>query len=394
MRRWIVGLLSGVSAAATAAPEETLRSVPQAVTAISREDLDSLPVGRTLEDLAKVCPARTIPTISPGPIVDGIPTRPGPSIGCAQPDDIRMIEIYKQHNVARAEYGSRPLVWDPLLARGAAAYAGQLTTLGRVHAPREGRRDIRENLLQSLRGQRSPTQMVGVWISERQYFKPGVFPDVSTTGDWSRVGHYTQMIWPTTTAIGCAIHSDAKYDWTVCRYSPPGNRDGTMVNARNQVIAGGGDVAPETSTTVPRIRLDWPRIREGGGMTQIDPPAPPPPPPPTARDPAPEGDEARHPLNTFFNEAFERHAEAVHCDDRAAAEAEMAKMRYAIDELKKRKKAAKKAGRFSTVKPDDVQKQIDELERKLRLAEERRPKGSCPVPPLPPLPPRDSTERG
>ena len=381
MMRWIVALLSGVSAAATAAPTETLSSVPHSVTAISREQLDNLPVGRRLEDLAKVCPAQTIPTVSPSPIVDGIATRPGASIGCFRPDDIRMIEIYKQHNVARAEYGSRPLVWDPLLAEGAASYARQLTTLGRVHAPRDGRKNIRENLLQSLRGQRSPTQMVGVWTAERQYFKPGVFPDVSTTGDWSKVGHYTQMIWPTTTTIGCAIHSDTKYDWTVCRYSPPGNRDGTMVNASNQVIAGGGDIAPETSTTTPRVTLDWPRIKEGGGMTQIDPP--PPPPPPTARDPAPEGDEARHPLNTYFNEAFDRHAQAVNCD-KAAAEAEMAKMRYAIDELKKRKKAAKKAGRFSAVKPDDVQKQIDEAERKLRLAEQRQAEGRCPA----------STERG
>jgi hypothetical protein len=384
MRLWIVGLLCGASAAAHAAPEARLQSVPQAVTAVSREELDKLPVGRRLDDLIKACPAQTIPTISTSPIVDGIPTRPGPSIGCFRPDDIRMIEIYQQHNVARAEYGSGPLVWDPMLAQGAAAYARQLTTLGRVHAPRECRRDIRENLLQSLRGQRSPAQMVGVWTAERQYFKPGIFPDVSTTGDWSRVGHYTQMIWPTTTRLGCAIYSDARYDWTVCRYSPPGNRDGTMVHARNPVIAGGGDVAPETSTTMPRITLDWPRIKMGGGMTQIDPPAPPPPPPPTARDPAPEGDEARHPLRTYFNEAFDRHADAVCNGDKAAGEAELAKMRYALDELKKRLKAAKKAGRFSAIKPDDVQKQIDELQQKLRTAEIRQAEGRCPA----------STERG
>lgn len=384
MVRWGIALLWFVSATALAGPENIAKDTPQSVTTISREQLDSLPVGRRLEDLAKICPAQTIPTVSPSPIVDGIPTRPGPSIGCFKPDDVRMIEIYKQHNIARAEYGSGPLVWDPLLAQGAAGYASQLTTLGRVHAPRAGRKDIRENLLQSLRGQRSPIQMVGVWTAERQYFKPGIFPDVSTTGDWSKVGHYTQMIWPTTTSIGCAIHSDAKYDWTVCRYSPPGNRDGTMVNASNQVIAGGGDIAPETSWTGPRLTLDWPRLKQGGGMTQIDPPAPPPPPPPTARDPAPEGDEARHPLKTYFNEAFDQHAEAVCGGDKAAQEAEMAKMRYALDELKKRLKAAKKAGQFSAVKPEDVQRQIDDLQRKLTTAEQRQKEGRCPA----------STERG
>ena len=384
MLRWIVGLLSGFGATAHGAPEKSLGTVPNPVAAISREQLDKLPVGRTLTDLAAACPAQTIPTVFPSTIVDGIATRPGPSIGCLKPDDVRMVEIYKRHNVARAAYGSGPLVWDPMLANGAATYARQLTTLGRVHAPREGRKNIRENLLQSLRGQRSPTQMVAVWTDEKQYFKPGVFPDVSTTGDWSKVGHYTQMIWPTTTTIGCAIHSDTKYDWTVCRYSPPGNRDGTMVNASNQVIAGGGDIAPATSWTGPRITLDWPRIKEGGGMTQIDPPAPPPLPPPTARDPAPEGDEARHPLNGYFNEAFDKHGEAVCNGDKAAQEAEMAKMRYALDELRKRLKAAKKAGKFSAVKPEDVQRQIDNLQRKLTTAEQRQAEGRCPA----------STERG
>lgn len=146
-----------------------------------------------------------------------------------QPSDPRMATMLAEHNKARAEVGSPPLQWDPALAAGAASYAQQLTTLGRVHAPRTGRENVRENLLQSLRGQRSPKAMVGVWAAERQYFRPGIFPDVSTTGDWSKVGHYTQMIWPTTTKLGCAIHSDARYDWTVCRYSPPGNRDGTPV---------------------------------------------------------------------------------------------------------------------------------------------------------------------
>jgi hypothetical protein len=228
MLRWTGVLLLSVSAAAMAAPEID-RSVSTPVSSITREDLEKLPVGRRLEDLIKTCPAQTIPTVV-RPIVNGIST--GPSLNCVQPDDLRMIEIFKAHNDARFLYGSQPIVWDPELARGAADYARQLTVLDRVHAPREGRRDVRENLLQSLRGGRSPKEMVGVWVGERRYFKPGVFPDVSTTGDWARVGHYTQMIWPTTVRLGCAIHSDMKFDWTVCRYSPPGNKDGVAMGPR------------------------------------------------------------------------------------------------------------------------------------------------------------------
>ena len=145
------------------------------------------------------------------------------------PPDEKSERLLAAHNRARAEVGVQPLTWDRELAAGAAQYAQQMSAVGRVHAPRAGRECVRENLLQSLPGQRSPEQMVGVWIAEKAHFKPGIFPDVSTAGDWSKVGHYTQIIWPTTTHVGCAVHSDARYDWTVCRYTPPGNQDGKRV---------------------------------------------------------------------------------------------------------------------------------------------------------------------
>lgn len=378
-----IGLLAATSAPALAVPVVD-RSGPSAVSTITREELEALPTGRRIEDLLRTCPVQTIPSVSQIPrgltVVDGIPTRP--SIDCLKPDDLRMIDIYNAHNAARAEFGSAPLVWDPYLARSAYGSARQMTVTGRVHSSREGRKDIRENLLQSLPGQRSPRQMVGVWISEQRYFTPGTFPNVSTTGNWSNVGHYTQIVWPTTVRLGCAIHSDKNYDWTVCHYSPPGNRDGTpifagrpfqispMRNPLDEVL--GGPIRPGDPGRLPI---------GGSGMTQIDPPAPPPPPPPTARDDAPEGKEENHPLVSYGNAAAERHKAAVDCGDKAAAEAEMAKMRYALDELRKRLKAAKKAGPYSTVKPDDVQKQIDDMQRKLREAEQPRPPGTCPPPP-------------
>lgn len=228
MKKLASVLLTGVSTIAAASP---VMDVPAPTTTISRQEMEKLPVNRDFSDLLQVCPAQTMPSIRPGSLVsiDGYPARE--QMNCLRPDDLRMIAIYKGHNAERALYGSPPLVWDPSLATGAQDYARQLTTLGRVHASREGRKDIRENLLQSLNGQRSPEEMIRVWAAEKQDFKYGVFPDISRTGDWSRVGHYTQMIWPTTTRIGCAIHSDARFDWTVCRYSPPGNRDGSTLLA-------------------------------------------------------------------------------------------------------------------------------------------------------------------
>jgi hypothetical protein len=69
-----------------------------------------------------------------------------------------------------------------------------------------------------------------MWSAEKRMLQPGIFPAVSRTGQWEDVAHYTQMVWPTTTRVGCAIFS-ADWDYLICRYSPPGNIDGKPVFA-------------------------------------------------------------------------------------------------------------------------------------------------------------------
>jgi hypothetical protein len=137
--------------------------------------------------------------------------------------------LLAEHNRARAAVGVPPLIWDQRLAISAAAWAPELSRLGRlVHSPRGARVCQRENLLQALPG-RSPEQMVQVWVAERRNFVPGIFPNVSRTGNWADIAHYSQIVWRQTTSVGCAIFSDRRFDWLVCRYSPPGNIDGRRV---------------------------------------------------------------------------------------------------------------------------------------------------------------------
>lgn len=134
------------------------------------------------------------------------------------------------HNGERARVGAPALRWDPALAAAAASYGPVLDRMGRLeHSPRASRPGQRENLWMGTRGAFSPQQMIGSWIAERAYYRPGVFPNVSTTGNWLDVSHYTQLIWRTTTHVGCAVHRGARYDFLICRYSPPGNRDGTVM---------------------------------------------------------------------------------------------------------------------------------------------------------------------
>jgi hypothetical protein len=134
------------------------------------------------------------------------------------------------HNRARAAAGVSPLVWDPVLARHAAAYGPVLSALGRLqHSPKQSRAGERENLWMGTAGVYSPEQMVGTWLAERRYFRPGIFPAVSATGNWYDVAHYTAIIWPTTSRVGCAIYRRGGWDFLVCRYSPPGNIDSRPV---------------------------------------------------------------------------------------------------------------------------------------------------------------------
>jgi len=135
--------------------------------------------------------------------------------------------LLASHNLERSRFNAPPLQWDPLLAAAAASYGPYLARLGRLqHSPRSHRPGQRENLWMGTRGYFSPEQMVDTWIAERREFRPGVFPNVSRTGNWADVSHYTQLIWEGTTRVGCAIHQTPQWDYLICRYSPPGNVDG------------------------------------------------------------------------------------------------------------------------------------------------------------------------
>ncbi len=147
--------------------------------------------------------------------------------------------ILAVHNAERAQVGSPPLTWDPALAAGAAPWAQYLASTGQfVHSDRKSRPGIKENLWKGPRGVHDVGSMVHLWVSEKQYFVPGIFPANSRTGNWLDVSHYTQLIWPTTQRVGCALSSGRGSDFLVCRYSPAGNIDGRPVPAPPAPVTG------------------------------------------------------------------------------------------------------------------------------------------------------------
>lgn len=138
--------------------------------------------------------------------------------------------VLAAHNSVRAQAGVAPLVWDNALGNSAAAYAQRLAFTNTFqHSDRKARRGVGENLWMGTRGAFSVERMVSDWASERRMFRAGLFPAVTRTGNWADVGHYTQIIWPTTTRVGCALASNGRAEYLVCHYSPAGNIDGRPV---------------------------------------------------------------------------------------------------------------------------------------------------------------------
>lgn len=160
-----------------------------------------------------------------------LPSTAHAQLGFIPPQPLRPLDqrVLDVHNRERTALGVPPLRWNAGLAARAQDYANQLARTGQLaHASRTGRGIERENLNQGLPGWNTD-QMMGNWLKEKRNFTPGTFPNVSRTGNWYDVGHYSQMIWPSTTDIGCGIAQGRRSKWLVCRYSPGGNKDGKPV---------------------------------------------------------------------------------------------------------------------------------------------------------------------
>ena len=134
------------------------------------------------------------------------------------------------HNQVRSQHGVSPLSWSPSLAKEAGRWADHLVKENGCkmqHAKgdgegenlhwasamvwSDGRRDV-----QSV----TPAQVVSSWASEEADYDYAK----NRCRQGKACGHYTQIVWKTSTHVGCAVRacSDQSQIW-VCRYLPPGN---------------------------------------------------------------------------------------------------------------------------------------------------------------------------
>lgn len=143
------------------------------------------------------------------------------SLGLVSPahaDPDSTAELLAAHNAYRANLGLPPLRWSGALAASAQNWADHLAEIGQLEHSGPG-----QNLAMATAGSLSLTQLVDLWGSEQADFTDGAFPDISTTGNWMDVGHYSQIVWKETILVGCGFAENNGRDVLVCDYDPPGN---------------------------------------------------------------------------------------------------------------------------------------------------------------------------
>jgi uncharacterized protein YkwD len=138
------------------------------------------------------------------------------------PNLIKLTQLQKQefidaHNKWRADVGVPPLTWNNDLEN----YAGEWAIEnGKKNCKMQHRSDTDygENLYWSSGMPFSPKGVVDSWGSEIEDYNDELIGDAKAV-----VGHYTQIVWRTTTEVGCAAFQCGKALLVVCNYNPAGN---------------------------------------------------------------------------------------------------------------------------------------------------------------------------
>lgn len=144
------------------------------------------------------------------------------------------------HNSRRCRHGAPPVTWSNALAATAASWA---STCSLQHSTSAFRNGAGENLYWGPSSS-AEAALIGWYDNELPLFD---FANPEASGSSLVAGHFTQVVWWNTNAIGCAVQSCAgrlQYSYmVVCHYSPAGNYIGqfaAQVKPKITSICGGG----------------------------------------------------------------------------------------------------------------------------------------------------------
>lgn len=125
-------------------------------------------------------------------------------------------ELVNKHNIYRQAQGVNDLQWSNELAQDALDW---VVIMAKKDKLLHSGLDYGENIYSSSAND-NPANVVDRWASEKEFYHG----DVLTDENYHLFGHYTQIIWSSTTEIGCAtaVSKSGKHYW-ICLYSSAGN---------------------------------------------------------------------------------------------------------------------------------------------------------------------------
>jgi uncharacterized protein YkwD len=147
------------------------------------------------------------------------PTSTGSSSGLTADEQSALAS----QNSARAAVGAKALTWDAGLAADALQWAQHLAstsgssgTLTHSDSTSEG-----ENLYWQSNSDSPYANAANAWVAEKDTYNGEA---ITGSGNFEKYGHYTQIIWASTSKVGMAVAADgAGGYYVVARYNPAGN---------------------------------------------------------------------------------------------------------------------------------------------------------------------------
>lgn len=128
-------------------------------------------------------------------------------------------ELLSAHNRWRHRYGVAELTWSAELAAHAQQWADELEATG-MRMRHRSPNDFGENLYWCSGKAASADEVVDAWGNEDRLY------DYDANNWWPDAGHFSQLVWHSTTEVGGAVVRAGGQELWVCNYNPRGNWTG------------------------------------------------------------------------------------------------------------------------------------------------------------------------
>jgi pathogenesis-related protein 1 len=202
------------------------RSADGTTTDYNRADVNWIKLGSAADasSSAAQSPADSNPTPTPQPgSVSNCMKDPPPNVpantGSNVPVDQARLAL-QFHNCARAEVGTSPLMWSPGLAAHAQTWANHLATQENCKLIHTTNNPYGQNLFSGTGADWTALDAAHNWYNEKKQYHYAVV----NQNNWYPTGHYTQMIWSSTTSIGMGQAACPGGGIVIAaEYNPPGN---------------------------------------------------------------------------------------------------------------------------------------------------------------------------